>query len=145
MKLLQYPPKRFDVIIFISDVGILKINPIAHFLGQVVPNIGVLHHLSAAGSIVIVNTYCFANIIFFQRIRANAFYDHTNAKARVNGLLTEIKNRSTGGEVYFDTKIWNAFPLSFGLRFSHLLDTDLINPLVRNRWEIIVPIGFIPD
>lgn len=87
----------------------------------------------------------FANIIFFQRIRANAFYDHTNARARVNGLLTEIKNRSTGGEIYFDTRIWNSFPLSFGLRFSHLLDTDLINPLVRNRWEIIVPIGFIPD
>ncbi len=102
--------------------------------------LGVNYHLPIA-----YPDWGFANIIFFQRIRANAFYDHTNAKARVNGLLTEIKNRSTGGEVYFDTKIWNAFPLSFGLRFSHLLDTDLINPLVRNRWEIIVPIGFIPD
>jgi hypothetical protein len=87
----------------------------------------------------------FANILFFQRIRANAFYDYTNAKARVNGLLTEIKNRSTGAEIYFDTKIWNALPLSFGFRFSHLLDTDLLNPLVKNRWEIIIPIGIIPD
>ena len=87
----------------------------------------------------------FANILFFQRIRANAFYDYTNAKARVNGLLTEIKNRSTGAEIYFDTKLWNAFPLSFGFRFSHLLDTDLLNPLVKNRWEIIIPIGIIPD
>ncbi len=87
----------------------------------------------------------FANILFFQRIRANAFYDYTNARARVNGLLTEIQSRSTGGEIYFDTKVWNALPVSFGMRFSHLLDKDLLNPLVRNRWEIIVPIGLIPD
>jgi len=87
----------------------------------------------------------FANILFFQRIRANAFYDHSNAKARVNGLLTEIKNRSTGAEIYFDTKLWNSLPLNFGIRFSHLLDTDLLNPLVKNRWEIIIPVGLIPD
>ena len=87
----------------------------------------------------------FANLLFFQRIRANAFYDYTNAKARVNNLLTEIKSRSTGAEIYFDTKWWNAFPVSFGIRFSHLLDTDLVNPLVKNRWEIIIPIGLIPD
>jgi hypothetical protein len=87
----------------------------------------------------------FGNILFFQRIRGNAFYDHTNAKARVNGVLTEIKNRSTGAEVYFDTKVWNELPVSFGVRFSHLLDTDLLNPQVKNRWEIIIPIGIIPD
>lgn len=87
----------------------------------------------------------FANILYFQRIRANAFYDYTNAKARVNNVLTEIINRSTGGEIYFDTKIWNALPVSFGVRFSHLLDTDLLNPLVKNRWEIIIPIGLIPN
>ena len=87
----------------------------------------------------------FANILFFQRIRANAFYDYTNARARVNGILTEIKNRSTGAEIYFDTKVWNALPVSFGVRFSHLLDTDLLNPLVKNKWEIIVPIGLIPN
>ncbi len=87
----------------------------------------------------------FANLLFFQRIRANAFYDYTNARARVNNVLTDIKSRSTGAEIYFDTKWWNAFPVSFGVRFSHLLDTDLINPLVKNRWEIIIPIGLIPD
>ncbi len=87
----------------------------------------------------------FANILFIQRIRANAFYDHTNAKARVNGILTEINNRSTGAELYFDTKLWNALPINFGVRFSHLLDTDLLNPMVKNRWEIIIPIGLITN
>lgn len=87
----------------------------------------------------------FGNIVFFQRIRANAFYDHTNAKARVSGVLTEIRNRSTGAELYFDTKVWNALPVSIGVRFSHLLDTDLINPAAKNRWEIMIPIGLIPN
>ncbi len=102
--------------------------------------LGVNYHLP-----IIYPDWGFANLIFFQRIRANAFYDHTNAKARVNNVLTEILNRSTGAEVYFDTKVWNALPVSFGVRFSHLLDTDLLNPFVKNRWEIIIPIGLIPD
>jgi hypothetical protein len=87
----------------------------------------------------------FANLLYFQRIRANAFYDYTNAKARVNNVLTEVINSSTGAEIYFDTKIWNAFPVSIGVRFSHLLDKDLLNPTVKNRWEIMLPIGLIPD
>ncbi len=94
---------------------------------------------------VVYPDWGFANLLYFQRIRANGFYDYTNAKARVNNVLTEIKNRSTGAEIYFDTKIWNAYSVSFGLRFSRLLDKDLINPAVKNRWEIIIPIGLIPD
>jgi hypothetical protein len=89
-------------------------------------------------------------LIYFQRIRANAFFDYNIALARVrytNGTtaLTDIKGRSTGGELYFDTKIWSALPVSFGVRFSHLLDVDLLNPAVKNRWEIIIPIGLIPN
>ena len=87
----------------------------------------------------------FGNIIFFQRVRANAFYDHTIARARISGVLTDINNRSTGAEIYFDTKVWNALPVSFGVRFSHLLDMDRTNPGVKNYWEFIVPIGLIPD
>jgi hypothetical protein len=103
-------------------------------------NLGVNYQLP-----VLYPDWGFANILYFQRIRANGFYDYTNAKARVNNVLTEVKNSSTGAEIYFDTKIWNAYPVSFGIRFSHLLDTDLLNPTVKNRWEIIIPIGLIPD
>ncbi len=94
---------------------------------------------------VVYPDWGFANLLYFQRIRANAFYDYTNAKARVNNVLTEVINSSTGAEIYFDTKIWNAFPVSIGVRFSHLLDKDLLNPTVKNRWEIMLPIGLIPD
>ena len=54
----------------------------------------------------------FGNMIFFQRVRTNAFYDHTIAHARVNGVLGDIKNRSTGAEIYFDTKVWNELPVN---------------------------------
>lgn len=85
-------------------------------------------------------------IIYFQRIRANAFYDYNSTKAKFsNGNVAEVKNRSTGAELYFDIKVWNSLPVSIGLRFAHLLDTDLLNRSVKNRWEIIVPIGLIPD
>ena len=87
----------------------------------------------------------FGNIIFFQRIRANFFYDYTNARARLNGKLTDIINRSTGTELYFDTKVWNALPVSVGVRYARLLDTDLRHPGARTRWEIIVPINIIPN
>ncbi len=86
-----------------------------------------------------------AGILYFQRIRANSFFDYNNATARVNGILTDIKNRSAGGELYFDTKVWNSLPVSIGVRFAHLLDTDLLHPAVKNKWEIIVPIGLIPN
>lgn len=86
-----------------------------------------------------------SGVVYFLRIRANAFYDYNNAKARLNGVLKEIMNRSTGGELYFDTKVWNSLPITIGIRYAHLLDPDLLHPGVKNRWEIILPIGLIPD
>ncbi|HSN61293.1 MAG TPA: hypothetical protein VLR49_10180, partial [Ferruginibacter sp.] len=60
-------------------------------------------------------------------------------------LLTDIINRSAGGEIYFDGKIWNALAAGIGIRYSHLLDTDLLNPGVKGRWEIILPFNLIPN
>ncbi|MFM2358803.1 MAG: hypothetical protein RLY16_796, partial [Bacteroidota bacterium] len=85
------------------------------------------------------------NMVYIQRVRANVFYDYTQARARLFGLLTKIVNRSVGAEFYLDTKLWNALPASLGVRYSYLLDTDLRNPLATNRWEIILPINLIPN
>lgn len=83
------------------------------------------------------------NIYFIQRLRANTFFDYTNAKAKINGILTQVINRSIGAELYLDGKIWNALPASIGIRYSHLLDTDLRNPSATGLWEIILPINLI--
>lgn len=85
------------------------------------------------------------NIAFVQRVRANLFFDYTRARARVQGILRDIDNRSAGAEIYLDGKIWNALPASIGVRYSYLLDTDLRAPNTVNRWEVIIPINIIPD
>ena len=100
--------------------------------------IGVNYHLP-----LLYPDWGFANLLYIQRIRANAFFDYTNA--RIDNLHIDLKKRSIGTEIYFDTKIWNSFPVTLGIRFSHLIDIDLGNLGLRYKWEFIIPIGFVPD
>ncbi|MFN6375586.1 MAG: hypothetical protein ACK4YD_10490, partial [Chitinophagia bacterium] len=84
------------------------------------------------------------NIVYFLRVRGNAFYDDMTLKSLRTGR--KINLRSAGLEVYFDTKWWNQQNVSFGVRYSRLLDTDLFvqkpNP---NRFEFIMPLNLFPD
>jgi hypothetical protein len=84
------------------------------------------------------------SIIYFLRVRSNFFYDYTKVYAR-NKIAT-ANQRSVGGELYFDTKLFNSLPASIGLRMSHLLDDDFSGrrPKGKNRFEIIVPLDLIP-
>lgn len=88
----------------------------------------------------------FGNIVFFQRIRTNLFYDHGSMLYKVApSAFREYQLRSTGAEVYFDTKVWNALPVSVGVRYSRLLDNDLANPGAKNRFEVFLPFNLIPN
>jgi hypothetical protein len=82
----------------------------------------------------------FANIVYFRRVRLNAFTDYSEIKSLRTGDVFSFQ--SVGGEVYFDTKWWNQLPVSFGVRYSRLLDADLLG-LSPNRWELIVPVDLI--
>lgn len=82
------------------------------------------------------------NIVYISRIRANAFYDYTKLYSR-NKRQT-INQRSAGGEIYFDTKWWNQHPLTFGIRFSYLLDKDLRTGMKGRKIELILPLNIIP-
>lgn len=84
----------------------------------------------------------FGNILYLQRIRANAFYDFTRVYSR-NKLVTRDQ-RSAGGEIYVDTKWWNQYPLSFGFRVSRLLDPDQFDGFKGTRFEFILPVSIIP-
>lgn len=84
-----------------------------------------------------------ASILYLQRVRGNLFFDFTRGYSRDKKL--SVDNRSAGVEIYFDTKWWNEYPLSFGIRYSHLLDEDLLVPGRNpNQWEIILPVSIIP-
>ena len=84
----------------------------------------------------------FASIIYFLRVRANLFYDNTHVKDFTSNNSDFIaKFRSVGTEINFDTKCWNQANISFGFRYSHLLDPDIFGGNGSNRWEIILPVN----
>ncbi|PTQ96763.1 hypothetical protein C8P68_104252 [Mucilaginibacter yixingensis] len=82
------------------------------------------------------------NTVYFQRIRGNLFFDYTRANDfYTNGRPFQANFRSTGAEIYFDTKWFNQTAITFGLRYSHLLDNDLFGTSNnRDRIELIVPL-----
>ena len=80
------------------------------------------------------------NIVYFQRLRGNAFFDFERVFSKSKLVTRDL--RSVGAEFYFDTRWWNEYPLTFGVRFSHLLDNGLTpgEPAGSNWLDIIVPI-----
>lgn len=82
----------------------------------------------------------FANLVYFQRIRANAFTDLTQVKSLRTGAVFDFQ--TVGGEVYFDTKWWNQLPVTFGIRYSRLQNGGLLG-LAPNQWEFILPVDLI--
>ncbi len=84
----------------------------------------------------------FGNILYLQRVRANAFYDFTKVYSR--DKKTTRDQRSVGGEIFFDTKWWNQYPLTFGFRVSKLLDQDQFDGYKGMRYEFVLPVSLIP-
>ena len=82
----------------------------------------------------------FGNIVYFMRVRANAFYDYTNG--RFLRPKTDYQLRTAGCEFFFDTKWWNEYPVSFGIRYSRLLDNELLGQ-GPNQWEFILPVNLL--
>ncbi len=80
----------------------------------------------------------FGNIVYFLRIRANLFYDFTQAKSLRTG--DRYNFASTGVEIFFDSKWWNQQFISFGIRYSRLLNEDF-DGRSPNQWEIVLPVN----
>ena len=83
-------------------------------------------------------------IMYFLRVRTNFFYDFTRVYDRRENFANQ---RSVGGELFFDTKLFNALPATIGFRVSHLLDNDFsrTRPKGSNVFEVIVPLDIIPQ
>ena len=58
-----------------------------------------------------------------------------------NGRPFSANFRSTGAELYFDTKWWNEASVNFGIRYSYLLDNDRFGGTGSSRWELILPVN----
>ncbi len=84
----------------------------------------------------------FAGIVYFLRIRSNLFYDFTKVYSATKTQTADL--RSTGTELFFDTKWWNQLPVSFGLRYSYLLDADRFK-LNVNQFEFTLTTDLISN
>lgn len=84
------------------------------------------------------------NVVYLSRIRLNVFYDQSTLKSLRTG--NTINLRSAGTELYFDTKWWNQQPVSFGIRYSRLLDADtFITPPNANQFSLVLPINLFTN
>jgi hypothetical protein len=85
----------------------------------------------------------FGDILYFLRIRTNLYYDYTRAMDFfTNGQTYHGLFRSYGSEIYFDTKWWNELAVSFGIRYSRLIDADF-EGRGPNQWELILPLNLL--
>jgi len=83
-----------------------------------------------------------ASTIYFLRVRGNLFYDYTHVTDfYTNGTTFKADFRSTGAEVFFDTKWFNEQSVTFGVRYSYLVDRDQFGGTGRNRFEIVLPVS----
>lgn len=80
-------------------------------------------------------------VVYFLRVRAALFYDHTVGISRRTGLQRLFN--SAGTEVFLDTRWWNQLPVSIGFRYSRLLQPDWQPGTGSNRWEIILPVNLL--
>jgi hypothetical protein len=86
----------------------------------------------------------FANLAYLLRVRGYLFYDHTHAtdgSFLLNGKPFNASFRSTGAALFFDGKLFNQGSVSFGIRYSYLLDDDLFGGNGRNRIELVLPVS----
>ncbi|HUP14350.1 MAG TPA: hypothetical protein VM187_19140, partial [Niastella sp.] len=82
----------------------------------------------------------FANLFYILRVRSNFFFDYSKVDSKIIPNVNTL--RSTGTELFFDTKWWNQLPLSFGVRYSYLLDKNFA-PSSHHVFEFIVPLDVI--
>lgn len=85
----------------------------------------------------------FASILYIKRIRGNGFYDFMKVYSR--DKRATANQASVGGEVFFDTKWWNQYELTFGFRVAHLLDRDFFTGRTGGTvFEFIMPVSIFP-
>ncbi len=81
----------------------------------------------------------FGNIVYFLRIRSNLFFDYTQGKSLRTGTTYPFK--TLGTELFFDTRWWNQQPVTFGIRYSRLIDNEFRGATQPNVWELILPVN----
>ncbi|HEX7691347.1 MAG TPA: hypothetical protein VF408_03100, partial [Sediminibacterium sp.] len=77
--------------------------------------------------------------VYLLRVRANLFYDHSIGKSLRTGVSYPF--HTVGAELYLDTRWWNQHPVTFGFRYSRLLNKELRGVTRPDIWELILPVN----
>lgn len=77
-------------------------------------------------------------LLFLKRIRSRIFLEKMHNIVNRNPKNLEINYRSIGTELLLDGNLFNALPVSFGLRYSHLLDKDLLLNNKKPRIDLLI-------
>ncbi|MDB5210421.1 MAG: hypothetical protein JWQ30_1248 [Sediminibacterium sp.] len=96
--------------------------------------LGVNYHIPLA-----YPDWGFGNLVYFLRIRSNVFFDYTQGKSLRTGLTYPF--RTAGTELFFDTRWWNQQPVTFGIRYSRLLDSEFRGATQPDIFEFILPVN----
>ncbi len=94
---------------------------------------GINYHLP-----LVYPDFGIANIVYFRRLRANLFFDYTRIQGTINDEFYKYDLKSAGAELYVDTKWWNQQSVTFGIRYSRLLDYKTTGQQ-PNQWTLILP------
>ncbi|UEG51504.1 hypothetical protein LLH06_11025 [Mucilaginibacter daejeonensis] len=84
----------------------------------------------------------FGDLVYLLRLRGNVFYDHTHGIDQYrSGAQFKANFRSAGAELYFDTQWFNETSITFGLRYTRLLDRDIFGGSGPDRFTLILPLS----
>lgn len=79
------------------------------------------------------------NLVYLLRVRSNLFFDY--GIGRSLRLATNYPFQTLGTELFFDTRWWNQQPVTFGVRYSHLLNNEFRGITRPNVWELVLPVN----
>lgn len=81
----------------------------------------------------------FGNLVYLLRVRSNLFFDY--GIGRSLRLATNYPFQTLGTELFFDTRWWNQQPVTFGIRYSRLLNNEFRGITRPNVWELVLPVN----
>jgi hypothetical protein len=79
------------------------------------------------------------NLVYLLRVRSNLFFDY--GIGRSLRLATNYPFQTVGTELFFDTRWWNQQPVTFGVRYSRLLNNEFRGITRPNVWELVLPVN----
>ena len=91
--LLEEIPEGLDVPVVIGDVRVIHIDPVAYPLGHVHPLAGVLHHLLAAGAVVLLYADFLSDVLFVDAEFLLHTYLHWETVGVPSGATCDLVSR----------------------------------------------------